>query len=802
MRERLWTFDWSATGIGKIETWPQSFRTAIELMLATPLPTLLLWGPDRLMFYNDGYAAFAGNRHPRALGAPVREIWPEMSGSNLGVIDEVMQGKSLTLEAQRRVLYRKAVAEDVWLDLHYAPVRDENGTTVAAQVIVIEITEKRAMETRLKTREELFRSMAQAIPHHAWTGGPDGRLDWFNERVYEYTGTKSPDLDGTGWAAVVHPEDLPRAMEGWRKSLADGSPYEVEFRLRRHDGTFFWFLGRALPVRDEAGEIIRWVGTNTDISRQREIEEAQRALNRTLEMRLAERTADRDRIWQLSQDLMVIVDDTPDVPIMAVNPAWQRLLGWTPAEMLGRSAIDFIHPDDMDVVYRGEQPYTEALTVDGRLVRKYDNRYRHKDGTWRWISWTVVADDGVLQGVGRDVTAEKARAEALALAEAQLRQAQKMEAVGQLTGGIAHDFNNMLAVVIGSLGLLKRRLAKGDKDVSRLADSALDSATRAASLTHRLLAFSRQQPLKPEAIEANRLVSGMSELLARTLGETIRVETALDSGLWSAQADPHQLESALLNLAVNARDAMPTGGLLTISTANAAITGSQTQRHPGIAPGEYIMIVVADTGVGMKPEIAARAFEPFFTTKELGRGTGLGLSQVYGFVQQSGGHVHIDSVPDRGTTVTLYLPRSRGSTQEKGGEGSGGDMVPGEETTILVVEDESVVRRLAIEALNDLGYRVLDADCAAAALKTLQAHPEIALLFTDFVMPTVNGRKLVEMARLQRPDLKVLFTTGYAGDSDIQDGVFEAKVELLPKPYTVDQLSTKIREVLCNMRET
>jgi PAS domain S-box-containing protein len=796
MRERVRAFDWSATDLGPIDGWPQSLKTAVELMMATPLPIVMVWGEKRLMLYNDLYAVFAGKRHPQALGAAVRDIWPEITDINAGIIDRVMAGESITLEGERRILYRKDVAEEVWMNLHYATVRDEGGTGIAAMITVIETTEKRAMEGRLKAREALFRTMAESIPNHAWTGGPDGMLDWFNRRVYEYTGAEAPELDGDRWGAVVHPDDLPRASERWAKSLSDGSPYEVEFRLRRHDGAYSWFLGRALPVRDETGRIIRWIGTNTDISRQREVEEAQRALNLTLEMRLAERTADRDRMWQLSQDLMVVVNDTPEVPIMAVNPAWQRMLGWSPAEMLGRSAVDFIHPDDMLPLQQGLQPYKETLTVDGRLVRTYDNRYRHKDGTWRWISWTVVADDGVLQGVGRDVTADKARAEALALTEAQLRQAQKMEAVGQLTGGIAHDFNNMLAVVIGSLGLVTRRLAKGDTDVSRLAESALESATRAASLTHRLLAFSRQQPLNPEAIAANRLVSGMSELLARTLGETIRVETALDPALWPAQADPHQLESAVLNLAVNARDAMPEGGVLTIRTANVEIGERDARLHPGVAPGRYVTIAVADTGIGMKPEIAARAFEPFFTTKEVGKGTGLGLSQVYGFVQQSGGHVLIDSTLGHGTAVRLYLPRSHPDAEAKAPRRSLEPNMSDEAATILIVEDEPAMRQLAIEALGELGYRVLEADSAATALKTLQAHPEIDLMFTDFVMPAMNGAKLVEMARLQRPDLRVLFTTGYTRDAAVQNGMLEAGVELLGKPYTIDQLSTKILEVL------
>ncbi len=798
MRERVRAFDWSATDLGPIDSWPQSLKTAVELMMATPLPIVMVWGGKRLMIYNDLYAAFAGNRHPQALGAAVREIWPEITDINAGIIDRVLAGESITLEGEKRVLFRKDMAEEVWMNLHYATVRDESGAGVAAMITVIETSEKRAMEHQLKAREKLFRTMAESIPNHAWTGGPDGMLDWFNQRVYEYTGAKPPELNGERWSSVVHPDDLPRAGAAWVQSLRDGSPYEVEFRLRRRDGTYCWFLARALPVRDEAGRIVRWVGTNTDISRQREIEEAQRALNRTLEMRLAERTADRDRMWRLSQDLMIVVNDTPEVTIVAVNPAWQRLLGWTEAELLGRSAIDFIHPDDMSLARGTSRPYIEMLSVDGRLVRRYENRYRHKDGSWRWISWTVVADDDILQGVGRDVTADKAHAEALTLAEAQLRQAQKMEAVGQLTGGIAHDFNNMLAVVIGSLGLLKRRLAKGDTNIAALAENALDGATRAASLTHRLLAFSRQQPLKLEAIAANQLVSGMLELMVRTLGETIHVETALENGLWQAHTDPHQLENAVLNLAVNARDAMPDGGTLTVETANVAIGARDTASHRGVKPGQYVLIAVHDTGGGMEPEVAAKAFDPFFTTKEIGKGTGLGLSQVYGFVQQSGGHVTIDSRPAHGTAVRLYLPRFTGaaeSIREKPAPAATGAPAT---VAILIVEDEAAVRRSTADALTELGYRALQADSAASALKTLEAHPEIAILFTDIVMPEIDGARLAELAKLQRPDLKVLFTTGHTRDTVIRDEPLDPGANLIAKPFTIEQLAAKLGEVLAS----
>jgi signal transduction histidine kinase/CheY-like chemotaxis protein len=445
---------------------------------------------------------------------------------------------------------------------------------------------------------------------------------------------------------------------------------------------------------------------------------------------------------------------------------------------------------------RTTRPYSNEVLPDGNIFRRYENRYRHKDGSWRWISWAAVVVGDLLQGVGRDITAEKEQAAQLRLAEEQLRGAQKMEALGQLTGGIAHDFNNMLAVVIGSLGLIKRRLANGETNIGRFADSALDAASRAATMTHRLLAFSRQQPLKPEIVEPNRLVSGMSELLTGALGERIEVETVLAADPWRTQIDPHQLESALLNLAVNARDAMPNGGRLTVETANVALDARYAAQHPDVAAGDYVMVAMTDTGMGMDRATLVRAFDPFFTTKEVGKGTGLGLSQVYGFVRQSGGHVQIYSEVGQGTVVKLYLPRvGHGDAMADDGVSRSAARPPGA-VTILIVEDDDAVRRLGVAALAELGYLALEADSASAALSLIDDHPEISLLFTDVVMPEINGRELVERALRRRPGLKVLYTTGYTRNAVVHNGVLDADVAMISKPFTIGELGAKLRAVL------
>jgi signal transduction histidine kinase/CheY-like chemotaxis protein len=387
-------------------------------------------------------------------------------------------------------------------------------------------------------------------------------------------------------------------------------------------------------------------------------------------------------------------------------------------------------------------------------------------------------------------------AERSKLAE-QLRQSQKMEAIGHLAGGLAHDFNNMLSVIMGSVELAKRGLARAGGNPERYLDAATAGVDRAAALTHRLLAFSRQQPLTPEPIDPNTMVSEMAELLARTLGGAVKLETVLAGGLWRTNADSGELESAILNLAINARDAMPEGGRLTIETSNACLDDDYAARHIGIPSGQYVLIAVSDTGTGMSPELIERAFEPFFTTKPPGQGTGLGLSQVYGFVRQSGGHVKIYSEPGHGTTIKLYLPRHYGPTQPEDAPPTLAALDPGQVSeTILLVEDEEKVRQLTADTLMRLGYRVLQADSAQAALRQLERNAQVDLLFTDIVMPDKNGRELADEARRLRPALRVLFTTGYTRNAIVHNGILDAGVNLIVKPYSIDQLARKLRQVL------
>jgi signal transduction histidine kinase/CheY-like chemotaxis protein len=380
--------------------------------------------------------------------------------------------------------------------------------------------------------------------------------------------------------------------------------------------------------------------------------------------------------------------------------------------------------------------------------------------------------------------------------ESQLRQAQKMEALGQLTGGIAHDFNNMLGVIMGALDLVKRRIAKADYAVERFLDAATIASERAATLTQRLLAFARQQPLAPQPLDANKMIAAMSDLLHSTLGEHIQIETVTAAGLWTVLADSQQLENAILNIAINGRDAMPDGGKLTIETGNTYLDQAYCAQNPEVKPGQFALIAVTDTGIGMSADVAARVFDPFFTTKPTGKGTGLGLSQVYGFVKQSSGHIKIYSEPGSGTTVKIYLPRLIADAKDIERTALEPMRTGNRNEIILVVEDDPLMRRLATEALHELGYTVFDCDGAANALATLDRVTDVKLLFTDVVMPDINGKKLADEAVRRRPGLRVLFTTGYTANAVVHGGVLDTGVNFISKPFTLDQLAAKVRTVL------
>lgn len=567
------------------------------------------------------------------------------------------------------------------------PVRPHGGAIGLVGMIVVEITERKKAERDIAESERRYRLLAEALPKMVWTSTPDGIGDYYNRRWVEFTGGRA----GREWHAFLHPDDAGSVLMAWKASLASGNPFTRECRLHAADGSYSWFLCRALPVRDEAGLIDRWYGSCTDIS---EIVAAREALSRT--------------------------------------------------------------NDDLERLAAARN--VELAEANLRLKQEMEDRLK---------------------------------------AEAQLRQAQKMEAVGQLTGGIAHDFNNLLTVIIGNLEAAERRVSPEATDIRRFLDYGRQGALRAAMLTQRLLAFSRRQPLDPRPTDVNRLVGSMSQMLRSALGERVAVKTVLADGLWRTEIDHNQLENAILNLAVNARDAMPDGGTLTIETANAFLDEAYCAEHEDLAPGRYVAVSVTDTGTGMTQDVRARAFEPFFTTKGPRDGTGLGLSQVYGFVKQSGGHVMIYSERGKGTAVKLYLPRLVEAGQAE-------SMPPNPErkgasgpATIMVVEDDAQLRALSVSTLREAGHTVIEARDAPSALGLLDAGARPDLLFTDVRLGEgMDGRSLAEEVRRRNKNIRVLFTTGYAKNALAQAGRPGLEGRLLAKPFSQAELVGKVKDIL------
>jgi PAS domain S-box-containing protein len=607
--------------------------------------------------------------------------------------------------------------------------------------------------------------IAESIPHLVWVADPKGATQYINRRWQAYTGVSVEQAMGWDWQTAIHPDDVPRTLVLWRECVRTGQPYEAEFRLRRADGEYRWHIDRALPLRDAQGHIIHWFGTCTEVEDQKRAEEALRASEARFRA-----------LIEKSFDAILLL--AADGAVAYASPSTARVLGFAPEELLGRDAFELVHPED-----RGPTValFAQLRTTPGGSVTS-THRARRRDGTWRWLDvrgTNLLADPGVRAVVinYQDIT-ERVRL------EQQFLQAQKMEAVGRLAAGIAHDFNNLLTVINGYAGMLLEDLGECAPGVPSVR-AIREAGERAAGLTQQLLAFGRKQIAAPRLLDLNAVVRGLGRMLRRLIGEDILLTEDLQPGLGRVRADPTQLQQAVLNLAVNARDAMPRGGRLSVVTREA-------ERDEG---GRWVALAVTDTGCGMAEEVKAHLFEPFFTTKAPGQGTGLGLSTVYGIVKQSGGHVEVESQPGAGTTFTIYLPRVEGSGEAE--TSAGPPAVPPGHETVLLAEDEQAVRSLARQVLLSGGYTVLEAGDGAQALWLAERHGgPIHLLVTDVVMPGLGGRGLAERLCAARPGLKVLYLSGYTDDAVVRHGVSREAVHFLPKPFSAAALALKVREVL------
>ncbi len=846
MGARIRAHDWRTSPLGPPATWPAPLRTALGLCLGSGFPTMLYWGPDYLFFCNDPAYTALGGTDFWTPGRPGREIprvgnWIEMKTR----FDRVMSGETVSASRHNVRVYGAAgPRETVWSYSH-APIRDERGLVCGVFAQAHEITAEVETVQQLRVEQIRLRDLFQQTPGAiALLTGPDHVYEIANPAYLKLVGNR--DVVGKPVREAV-PEVVDQGFidllnEVYRTGVpyvGNATPIDLIGEEGRLDRLRLDFVYQ--PIRNATGAVS---GIFIDVTDVTERVRAQEALERATEERgfalfiVEQQRALKDpvAIMELTCEALgrrlgvsrVSFFESAGGHVTEYVAGWNDgTLGPSRTRMPGfelRAALIEVLSAGHTVAFSDSRtdPYVADTGLHRIGVLSGIDVPLLRNGQWeagfylnhaevrQWLPEEIalvrqVAEstwDAVVRARAADRSREELeqavalRTQALMQAEAQLRQAQKMEAIGQLTGGIAHDFNNMLAVVLGALNLLQRRMARGDGDVSMFVDGAIDGAKRAANLTQRLLAFSRQQPLNPESLDANALVTAMTELLTRTLGEHIRIETRLADGLWTAKADPSQLENTLLNLAVNARDAMEGGGCLTIATANTQVDDSMAAEQ-GLAPGLYVQIAVTDTGSGMTPDVLAKAFDPFFTTKGVGKGTGLGLSQVFGFVRQSGGHVWIESEPGRRTTVRVYLPRTQGESEANLTNRSTVSAAPGSpRETVLVVEDDERVRLVSVEALRELGYTVLAAAHGREALALIETGQPVTLLFTDVVMPEMTGTQLAERARARLPGLKVLFTTGYTCDVAVNNGVLDAGMQLLSKPFTLDQLAARVRSVL------
>jgi len=755
----------------------------------------LLAGPSHVItLANQAYMELVGHR--AVIGRTVAEALPEAAEQGfVSLLDslyetgEVYTGTAVPFSVLDTDI---SSAQHRFVDFVYQPLRNDDGVIFGIFVQGSDVTDRVLAEQSTRDGESRFKVWAQAMPNQVWSADAAGQLTWFNDQVYSYSGAAPGTLDGEAWASIVHIDDVADAAVTWAKAVATGTTYEKEFRIRRHDGEYRWYLIRALPIFNDQDAVSSWIGTNTDIEDQKLNTKQLAHLNATLEQQIEMRTAERDRMWRLSNEIMLVSDFNSN--LLSINPAFTLALGWSSDEVIGTSFMNLVHPEDR------ERTLSQVTQLSaGATTFRFENRYLKKDGSFCTLSWSAVPEGGHIYGIARDVTAERATAEAMKQTEKALQQAQKMDAIGKLTGGVAHEFNDLLQVISGNLQLLSRVPLSHDR-ASQWIESAIGGVTRGAKLASSLLAFGRRQALEPKVVKIGSVVAGMEHMLRHALGEPIDIEIIISGGLWNTFVDITQVETALLNLAINARDAMDGPGKLTIEVGNGHLDELYCRHHVDVTPGQYVTLSVTDTGSGMPPEVMAHAFDPFFSTKPEGKGTGLGLSMIYGFVKQSGGHVKIYSEVGQGTTVKIYLPRS--TAEEAVQEPVVLTELVGGSETILIAEDDDGVRAIAVEMLNELGYRVLKANDAQSALAILESGIPVDLLFTDVVMPgALRSPELARKAKELIPHLAVLFTSGYTENAIVHGGRLDAGVELLGKPYTRDTLARKIRLVLSTGRK-
>jgi PAS domain S-box-containing protein len=704
------------------------------------------------------------------LGKDIWQEFPEAVGSKFQseYKHALTEGESVRFEEYFSPL-------DTWFEVTADP------TPQGLAVYFRDVSQRRARDAQLRLLESAVSRQNDVlmVTEAAPIEGPEGpKIVYVNDAFERRTGFAREEVIGKTPRILQGPKTQRDELDRIWRSLENMEPVRAELINYTKSGEEFWVELDIVPLADETGCHTHLVAIERDIS---ERKQSQLVVQSNEERFRLVTKAFGSAIWDWNK---------------ATAQQW-----WSEGlrENFGHEADSdgsetniwnqHVHSDD---AARVEAAFKRVVTGQDNIMRE-QYRFRRADGSWAFVDDKAFAlrdADGKVSrilGSMTDVTERKQLGE-------QLRQAQKMETVGQLTGGVAHDFNNLLMVILGNAEVLEEELSE-QPHLQRLAKMTLDAAERGADLTNRLLAFSRKQTLEPKVLDVAQLVQGMDGLLRRTLPEDIDIELVRSGGLWKIEADAARLESAILNLAVNARDAMPEGGRLTIEMANAMLDDEYVATERDVKAGQYVVITVTDTGHGIAPDDISRVFEPFFTTKKIGEGSGLGLSMVFGFVKQSGGHIRVYSEQGEGASIKMYFPRSIAKQQLDVTSRAGGKITGGTET-ILAVEDDDAVREHVIAQLRGLGYHVLEASTGAEAMEIVKHTPEIDLLFTDVVMPGMGGRELAETVRKLRPDLKVLYTSGYTENSIDHHGRLDPGVKLLNKPYRREQLAAKVREVL------
>jgi PAS domain S-box-containing protein len=788
--QRINAMDWSATPLGHRSAWPQALSTLVELIFSSSQPMHLVWGPQRTFIYNAAFAPILAKKHPAAMGCDFLDIWSEIRQEISPYVEQAYAGEPVLLEDMPLLIERNGHPEQTHFTFSYTPMRGLDNQVAGYFCACIETT-RQVMLDHQEQRDKSRLTTALRVAKL-------GCFEWQPSSGHMTLDSRAREIFGLPYEGTIHETDifaLIAAGDSQRvraESLAaihrdiyfaenQQNQVDLHCEIITPNGSTYSIESTGI-VTTGADGTRQIIGSVSDVTDMKKAQSWLREKNMILEQRLAERTADRNALWQLSSDIMLRC--TFETIVVAVNPAWNTLLGWAEHELLGSSLLDLIHPDDLAHSIASAGQLSQGLDL-----ARVENRYRHRDGSYRWISWSTRSADGLINAVGRDITEDKAKAEVLVRTEEALRQSQKMEAIGQLTGGVAHDFNNLLTVIKSSSDLLKRPDLPADRR-SRYVKAISDTVDRAAKVTSQLLAFARRQALTPEVFAACDSVRSLASMIGTLVGSQIEVVLDMPEDTNFVKADLNQFDTALVNMALNARDAMKGQGKLSIRVCSVEQLPT-VRMHPAIV-GDYVAVTLTDTGSGIAPEQIDQIFEPFFTTKDVGQGTGLGLSQVFGFAKQSGGEITVVSELGKGSTFTLYLPKAP-KPAEKQPEEEPEALINGHGTGVLVVEDNLDVGTFAVQSLSDLGYKPVLANNAQEALDELAKDASrFDVVFSDVVMPGMNGIELGHEIRRLYHDLPVLLASGYSHVL-AKNGTYG--FELLHKPYSVEQLSRLLRKV-------